>query len=118
MKALKTIVLLFSLIMLAACSKHPSALVGVWKSGEQGMFSAEIVLTLKGDGTGMLVTGMGMFGGANDRTTWEFGDDKLTLRKSSGSATTFTVVSKSKTDLVLQETAGGTLLSFKRIGDS
>jgi len=104
--------------MLAACSKHPSSLVGVWKTGEQGFFSTQIVLTLKSDGTGMLNASAGVFGGASGSAKWEFSKEKLTLSEPDGAVTVFAVVSKSKTDLVLQNPNDGTLLSFKRISDS
>ena len=118
MKYIKSIIFVSVVLMLAACSKHPSSLVGVWKSGEQGFFSAQIVLTLKGDGTGMLNASAGVFGGASGNATWEFSKDILKLSESDGSVSDFTVVSKSKTDLVLQSIKDGTILSFKRIGDS
>ncbi len=103
--------------MLSACSKHPSSLVGVWKSGEQGLFSTQIVLTLKADGTGMLNASVGFLGGQNGSAKWEFANDALSLVEADGSKSVYTVVSKSKTDLVLQNPKDGQLLSFKRIGE-
>lgn len=98
-----------------ACSKHPSSLVGVWKSGEAGFLSAEVVFTQKSDGTAKMSAGS-MLGGSHGEMKWGAAGDKLITTETNGAVPTFTVVSKSKTDLVLQP-ADGSLLSFRRIGD-
>lgn len=106
------------ILALVACSKQPSGLVGVWKSGEQGMFSTQMVLTLNKDGTGVFVAGYGIFGGDNAQVRWKYEKQKLILTDAKGAEDSLTVVSQSETDLVLQAQGSGTLLSFRRISDA
>ena len=78
------------------------------------------MLTFKGDGTGTMNASVSVFGSSSGGSTaakWECIKDKLTLAVSDGSARSFTVVSKSRTDLVLQDLANGSLVNFKKISD-
>ncbi|MEJ1970952.1 MAG: hypothetical protein WDM96_00025 [Lacunisphaera sp.] len=102
---------------MAACSKHPSSLVGVWKNGEQGLISTQMVLSLKEDGTGALNASMGIFGGGKDAFRWEYQKPNLLITTADGGTDVMVVVSQSKTDLVLQSVKDGSLLSFRRISD-
>ena len=118
MKILYNLFIISACMLFAACGKHPSSLVGVWKTGEQGLFSVQIVLTLRSDGTGQLNADNALIGGVNDQSKWEFTNGQLTFTDSHGGKDVFRVVSKSRTDLVLQNVTNGQILSLKRISDS
>jgi hypothetical protein len=120
MKTIKSLLTISIGLWLVSCSRHPSSLVGVWKTDEPGLISTQMVLTLNSDGTGRLNASaslMGVTGGGDEFAIWECSRDKLALTLQNGSTTRFAVLVKSKTDLVLQDPADGSLLNFKRIGD-
>lgn len=109
--------LFLCVIWLSSCTKHPSTLAGVWKTGDQGLFTAQVVLTLNPDGTGKLNAGTTIAGFPSADAKWEFTDGKLRFTEASGAISTFSVVSKSQTTLVLKVPENGALLNFERISD-
>lgn len=94
-----------SAILLAACSKHPSSMVGEWETETDGMFSVSQKMRLDEDGSCRIKVGSGLLSAA-DSGTWEFSNDTLTISDKSGDSTEIEVVSNSDGKLILNTGRG------------
>ncbi len=101
--------------MLVACSKHPSSVAGVWQRGQSGLFSAQVTLKLGKDGSAAIRAGSA-WGGGSANGIWEVSGDSLKIDLPDGGSNSFKIISKSKTNLVLEDKSGA-VETYTRIGD-
>lgn len=106
-------------LFLGGCGdpKHPSSMVGVWQSGQDGFFSAKVVLELKKSGEGVIHTSV-MGAGAGNKFSWEVRDKKLVFigigRK--GDDESVAILGQTDKTLVLSSSGGGTT-TYTRVGE-